>query len=138
MSIPEQGSAPPSSHRVALRWGDMDALGHVNQAVYHELLEEARTALISSLPSYQKQSFVMARVELDYRREIPLSHRYVDVTLKVESVGRSSITLGQQIFRSDGELAAEGRSVLVAWDTASRRSRPLSEAELKTLETLAQ
>jgi acyl-CoA thioester hydrolase len=111
----------------------MDALGHVNQAVYHELLEEARTELISALPSHDKHSFVMARVELDYRREIPLNHRFVEVTLLVESIGRSSITLTQQIFRSDGELAADGRSVMVAWDERRRGSRPMTEKELAAL-----
>jgi acyl-CoA thioester hydrolase len=111
----------------------MDALGHVNQAVFHELLEEARTELISALPSYDKHSFVMARVELDYRREIPLNHRFVEVTLLIESIGRSSITLTQQIFRSDGELAADGRSVMVAWDEQRRGSRPMTEKELAAL-----
>jgi acyl-CoA thioester hydrolase len=124
---------PPGRYRVALRWSDMDALGHVNQAVYHELLEEARTELISALPSYDKHSFVMARVELDYRREIPLNHRFVEVTLLVESIGRSSITLTQQIYRSDGELAADGRSVMVAWDEQRRGSRPMTEKELAAL-----
>lgn len=123
----------PGRYRVALRWGDMDALGHVNQAVYHELLEEARTALITTLPTPQKGAFVMARVELNYRREIPLSHRFVEVTLHVEAVGRSSITVSQQIFRSDGELAADGQSVLVAWEPSRRGSRPLSDKELTAL-----
>jgi acyl-CoA thioester hydrolase len=131
------GSDQPGRYRVALRWGDMDALGHVNQAAYHELLEEARTALISSLPTHEKQSFVIARVELDYRHEIPVYHRFVDVTLRVDAVGRSSVTLAQQIFRSDGELAAEGRSVLVAWDGKRRGSRPLTEKELAALRALA-
>jgi acyl-CoA thioester hydrolase len=126
----------PGRYRVALRWGDMDALGHVNQAVYHELLEEARTALITGLPTPQKGAFVMARVELNYRREIPLTHRYVEVTLQVESIGRSSVTVSQQIYRSDGELAADGQSVLVAWDTSRRGSRPLTEQELATLHSL--
>ena len=114
----------------------MDALGHLNQAVYHELLEEARTVLLSRLPTHTKQSFVMARVELDFRREVPLNNRYVEIALHVESVGRSSITLAHQIFRPDGELAADGRSVLVAWDMERRRSRPLTEPELATLATL--
>jgi acyl-CoA thioester hydrolase len=118
---------------VQLRWRDMDMLGHLNQAVYHELLEEARTALITTLPTPQKGAFVMARVELNYRREIPLSHRFVEVTLHVEAVGRSSITVSQQIFRSDGELAADGQSVLVAWEPSRRGSRPLSDKELTAL-----
>ena len=114
----------------------MDALGHVNQAVYHELLEEGRTALLRTLPTPPKGAFVIARVELNYRREIPLAHRYVDVTIHVETVGRSSITLGHQILRSDGELAADGSSVLVAWDAERRGSRPLSEPELAAVHTL--
>lgn len=116
----------------------MDALGHVNQAVYHELLEEARTALITTLPTPPKGAFVMARVELNYRREIPLTHRFVEVTLHVEAIGRSSVTVAQQIFRSDGELAADGHSVLVAWDAQRRGSRPLGESELATLRALKQ
>lgn len=136
MSVTGAPQTEPGRYRVALRWGDMDALGHVNQAVYHELLEEARTAMLATLPSPPKGAYVMARVELNYRREIPLSHRYVEVTLQVESIGRSSVTVSQQIFRSDGELAADGLSVLVAWDPVQRGSRPLTEGELSTLNAL--
>jgi acyl-CoA thioester hydrolase len=136
MSANENIEIAPGRYRVALRWGDIDALGHVNQAVFHELLEEARTAMLSALPRHDQQSFVMARVELDYRREIPLYHRFVDVTLHIESVGRASITVTQQIFRSDGELAADGRSVMVAWDRGRRGSRPLTELELAALQKL--
>ncbi len=136
MSATEAHGMEVGQYRVALRWGDMDALGHVNQAVYHELLEEARTAMLEALPTPPKGAFVMARVELDYRREIPLAHRYVDVTLKVEAVGRSSITVFQRIVRSDGVLAADGRSVMVAWDRQLRGSRPLSDGELVMLREL--
>jgi len=136
VSATENIEVRPGRYRVALRWGDIDALGHVNQAVYHELLEEARTAMLATLPSSDAHSFVVARVELDYRREIPIYHRFVEVTLHVESVGRASVTVAQQIYRSDGELAADGRSVLVAWDAARRGSRPLSEKELGALRKL--
>jgi acyl-CoA thioester hydrolase len=136
VSATEPQQTPPGRYRVDLRWGDMDALGHVNQAVYHELLEEGRTALLRTLPTPQKGAFVMARVELNYRREIPLAHRFVEVMLHVEAVGRSSLTLGHQIIRSDGELAADGSSVLVAWDAGRRGSRPLGEGELAAIHAL--
>ena len=136
MSATELQHTPPGRYRVDLRWGDMDALGHVNQAVYHELLEEGRTALLRTLPSPQKGAFVLARVELNYRREVPLAHRFVEVTLHVEAVGRSSLTLGHQIVRSDGELAADGSSVLVAWDADRRGSRPLNDGELAAVHAL--
>ncbi|WP_249019570.1 thioesterase family protein [Conexibacter sp. S30A1] len=121
-------------YQVALRWGDMDALGHLNQAVYHELLEEARIAMMQALATPAGGAFVLARVELNYRREIPLTYRHVEVTMEVLEVGRSSITAAQRIVRADGELAADGVSVLVAWDVQQRRSRPLSDSERAALE----
>ena len=121
-------------YQVALRWGDMDALGHLNQAVYHELLEEARIAMMQALATPAGGAFVLARVELNYRREIPLTYRHVEVTMEVLEIGRSSITAAQRIVRADGELAADGVSVLVAWDVRQRRSRPLSDSERAALE----
>lgn len=136
MSLTEPNHEQPGRYRVALRWGDMDALGHVNQAAYHELLEEARSALVASLPTYDKQSFVLAHISLDFRHEIPLHHRFVEVELRIQTVGQASIALTQRIFRSDGELAADGRSVMVAWDSSRRRSRPLNDQELAALRAM--
>jgi acyl-CoA thioester hydrolase len=112
----------------------MDALGHLNQAVYHELLEEARIAMMQALPTPAGGAFVLARVELNYRREIPLTYRHVEVTMEVLEIGRASITAAQRVVRADGELAADGISVLVAWDVRERRSRPLSDGERAALE----
>src|SRR5437870_2853948 len=60
---------------VQLRWRDMDMLGHLNQSVYHELLEEGRAALIWALlqrvgsdPAHG--AYVLAHVDLDYHREV--------------------------------------------------------------------
>jgi acyl-CoA thioester hydrolase len=133
VSVTEPNQDEAGRYLIALRWGDIDALGHVNQAVYHELLEEARCGLISALPTTGKRSFVMAHIELDYRREIPLYNRYVAISLQIEEIGRSSVKLKQQIFRSDGELAADGNAVLVAWDGEQRSSRPLDANELSAL-----
>ncbi len=126
----------PGRYRVALRFSDIDELGHVNQAVYHELLEEARTQMLFALPVPPGGSYVMARVELNHRREVRLQHRYVEVALQIEAVGRSSITMAQQIFRADGELAADGRAVVVAWDGEQRGSRPLTGPETAALRAL--
>jgi acyl-CoA thioester hydrolase len=115
-------------HTLQLRLNDFDVLGHLNQAVYHELLEQGRIALLSSVGG-DSNAYVLARVELDYRREVPLPMREVVVESGVERVGRSSVRLVQRVLRSDGELAAEGAAVLVGWDPAKRGSRVLSEAE---------
>jgi acyl-CoA thioester hydrolase len=122
------------SIEVELRWRDLDFLGHLNQAVYHELLEEGRGALFEQLGALDGGFFfVLARVELDHRQEIRRDHGPVTVALRVESVGRSSVSVAHEIIRADGAVAAEGRSVLVAWDRDARRSRPLTGAERSAL-----
>ena len=119
---------------VELRWRDLDFLGHLNQAVYHELLEEGRGALFEQLGALDGGFFfVLARVELDHRQEIRRDHGPVTVALRVEAVGRSSVTVAHELIRADGAVAAEGRSVLVAWDRDARRSRPLTDAERSAL-----
>jgi acyl-CoA thioester hydrolase len=121
---------------VELRWRDLDYLGHLNQAVYHELLEEGRGALFERLGVMETGFFfVLARVELDHRHEVRRDHSPVAVVLRVEAVGRSSVTVRHEIVLPDGTVAAEGRSVLVAWDREQRRSRPLEESERVRLGT---
>jgi acyl-CoA thioesterase FadM len=48
-------------------------------------------------------------------------------------VGRASVTVAHALGRHDGEVAADGRSVLVAWDRDARRSRPLTDTERAAL-----
>ena len=118
--------------RVPIRWRDLDLLGHVNQSVYHELLEEGRGALFARLEQ-DAFPFVLVHVELDYRAEVRRDHEWVEVVSRVGSVGSKSVTIEERIERSDGVVATEGRSVLVAWDPESRTSRELSAGERKAL-----
>ncbi len=115
--------------RIDVRWRDLDMLGHLNQAVYHEFLEEGRSALFARLEAEDGFSFVLARVELDYRHEVRRDHGHVEVVARVGRVGRSSITIDNEVLLPDGTVAAEGSSVLVAWDMGERRSRELTGDE---------
>ena len=119
--------------RIALRWRDMDMLGHLNQAVYHELLEEGRAALINALGRERRFPFVLARVELDYLHEVRHRDGHVDIATRVERVGGKSVTLLHEVTLPDGTPAATGLSVLVAWDVEGRRARPLGDAERAAL-----
>jgi acyl-CoA thioester hydrolase len=124
--------------RVQLRWRDMDMLGHLNQSVYHELIEEGRIALIADLmrraPDGQTHGgFVLAHVDLDYHAEVRKDHGEVDITVRVSRVGTSSVELEQEVKLPDGRLAASGKSVLVAWDLTGRTKRSLSEGERAAL-----
>jgi acyl-CoA thioester hydrolase len=117
---------------IAIRWRDLDPLGHVNQAVYHELLEENRGALFASLEE-NAFPFVLARMELAYRNEVRRDHETVEVVCRVAKVGTRSVTTADQIVVPDGTVAAEGSSVLVAWDPKARSSRDLPHAERAAL-----
>jgi acyl-CoA thioester hydrolase len=124
--------------RVQLRWRDMDMLGHLNQSVYHELLEEGRIALIADLMARVggeriEGGYVLAHVDLDYHAEVRKDHEAVDIVIRVARVGTSSIELDHDLRLPDGRLAASGKSVLVAWDLAARTKRSLSEAERAAL-----
>ena len=117
---------------IGLRWRDMDMLGHLNQAVYHELLEEGRGALFTSLGG-MSFPFVLVRVELDYRHEVRRDHGTVEVLTRVERVGGKSVTLAQEMLLPDGTVAAAGSSVLVAWDPQARGARELTDDERAAL-----
>lgn len=120
--------------RIGLRWRDMDMLGHLNQAVYHELLEEGRAGLFMALAARgASPAFVLARVELDYRHEVRRDHEHVDVVVHVSEVGRRSITIEHEIVLPDETVAASGRSILVAWDLATRGARDLTPEERAVL-----
>jgi acyl-CoA thioester hydrolase len=121
--------------RITLRWRDMDMLGHLNQSVYHELLEEGRGALFASLGDVGWFPFVLVRVELDYRAEVRHDHEHVDVIVRVENVGTKSVTLAHDIVLPDGAVAASGSCVIVAWDPQARGSRALSDTEREALRT---
>ena len=124
-------SPAPFRMRIALRWRDMDMLGHLNQAVYHELLEDARGGFLVDrfgAPSIH-QAYVLARVELDYRQEVRKDHGHVDIEVRVGRVGTKSIGLDHDILLPDGTVAASGRTVIVGWDGEARGPRELGDDE---------
>jgi acyl-CoA thioester hydrolase len=123
---------------VQLRWRDIDMLGHLNQSVYHELLEEARAGFFTELAQrlgdeHGYGGFVLAHVDLDYHHEIRRDHGEVEAVVRLTHVGTSSVRLANEIVLPDGTIAASGTSVLVAWDPAARGKRTLSDAERDAL-----
>jgi acyl-CoA thioester hydrolase len=116
------------SLRLALRYSDLDLMGHLNHAVYLTLTGEARAGFLFAA-TVQLRSFVLARVELDYVQEITEIHRFVDVRIRAGEIGRSSLTLEHELLRPDGETAARGRSIMVAFDMSTRASRVISDDE---------
>jgi acyl-CoA thioester hydrolase len=126
--------------RMQLRWRDIDRLGHLNQAVYHEFLEDARAGLMTDLVRRfgggERGPWVVARVELDYRAEVRKDHGEVEVVARIGHVGSTSIRVDHDIVLPDGTIAATGSTVLVAWDREARGKRAITGAERTALLTV--
>lgn len=122
--------------RIEIRWRDVDAYQHVNNAVYATYLEECRDEWVErALDGIgDPWDFVLARVAVDFRRELRLEDEAVVVSCSLERIGNSSVVLREQIRTRDGELAAESEAVLVARDRENGRSRSLTEAERAAFE----
>jgi len=122
--------------RIEIRWRDMDAYGHVNNAVYLNYLEEARDAWVqSTLGSITDTwDFVLARVAVDFRTELTQDDHAIVVRCRLDSLGRASIRTREEIVKQDGTLSATAESVIVPRDPEGGRSRPLTEQERSVLE----
>ncbi len=119
---------------IATRWPDFDALGHLNQAVYHVYLDEARDdALRKTVGDFTAWPNIVVHTSIDYRREIALGMREIIVRTQITEVGRSSVRFKQTVSTPDGEIAAEAEAVLVAWDLEARRSREITQTERERL-----
>ena len=115
-------------HPVDVRWRDVDALGHVNHAVFLTYLEEGRdafyTRMLGSDPIY-----VVARLEVDLRAEVGYPDRRVTVRIEVERLGTTSLHDPGNHPRPPRARSRRRRgSVTVRWDAASasrsRSARP--------------
>jgi acyl-CoA thioester hydrolase len=112
---------------VDVRFRDIDAMGHVNNAVYATYLEEARTAYFDEVldASLADVDTVLANVALEFRRPVELGDD-VTVAVRVPELGRSSIPMEYEV-RADGEVAATGEAVQVAVNRDSGESRQIPD-----------
>ncbi|MBA2311993.1 MAG: acyl-CoA thioesterase [Actinobacteria bacterium] len=120
---------------IEIRWRDVDAYGHVNNAVYLTYLEEARDEWLQTMLGSDDQTweFVLGRVAIDYRSELTLKDDAIKVCCRLASMGTSSFRTREEIFAGD-RLAAEAEAVVVASDRKKGCSRPLTDSERAALE----
>ena len=118
---------------IPIRWRDVDAYGHVNNAVYLTYLEECRDRWVRATLG-AAFDFVIVRIAIDFRRELSLEDQAVLVTCRGIGHGTSSIRTSETISAKAGWVAAGSESVVVAHDPHARRARPLTEAERASLD----
>ncbi len=117
---------------IDVRWRDLDAFEHVNNANFLTYLEETRLAWMASLPGPWMDETcapLLAAVKIDYRRPIGWPAR-IAVELSVARVGRSSLTLGHRIVAAaDSDCVhADGDTTMVWVDRGGGGAVPLPAA----------
>ena len=122
--------------RIQLRWRDMDAYGHVNNAVYLNYLEDCRDEWVQKTLGRVGDTwdFVLARVGINFRSELTLDDREVVVRCRLDGYGRSSVRTREEIRKLDGTVAAESEAVVVPRDPETGKSRPLTDEERAVLD----
>lgn len=151
--MPETSAAMPAVQGVAfqcsipMRWGDMDALGHMNNAVYFRLFEEARIMLLARLGGFEDgpatnqpgRVSVLAHTSCDFLKPVIYPATLV-VSQWLVRVGRTSLEVVLDMQRSDepGVVYARGRYVVVGADALTGRPVPWSENQLKAVHQVFQ
>jgi acyl-CoA thioester hydrolase len=115
-----------SQNKQYVRWGDLDAFGHVNNATYLVYAQEARFAWSKML------EMVVARAEVDFIAPIYTGDIYLDIEIWVHSIGNSSFGLTYEMKNGD-ELVARIKTVQVTVSMETKKSRPINDAEREFL-----
>jgi YbgC/YbaW family acyl-CoA thioester hydrolase len=122
---------------VALRFRDIDAMGHVNNAVVVTLLEHSRLMIFNAVFGAVETldfPFILAEITVRYRTPIKLSDR-VQVRMHVTDVARSAFRFRYELRDpGDGRVFVEAESTQVAYDYRAGRAVPLSPSFLAKLE----
>lgn len=116
-----------------VRWGDMDAFAHVNNAAYFTYCESARIHYFQEIALDEhkedaKHGPAVVTATCNFRRQVhhPAT---LDVGVRASEIGRKSFTLEYVLIRrEDDEIVADGSSVVVWVDYAEGKAIPLPEA----------
>ena len=116
--------------RIAIRWGDMDAMGHVNNTVYFRFMEQARIgwfdALVPRGEAWQGTGIVVANASCNFKRAMNYPGT-VEVKVYVSSPGASSVPTFYDLTIGD-ELYADGAATVVFVDMARQKPVRIPES----------
>ncbi|QIJ62726.1 thioesterase family protein [Streptomyces sp. JB150] len=115
-------------YRCPLRWADMDAYGHVNNVVFLRYLEEARIDFLFRPEKDFQQGSVVARHEIDYKRQLVHRHEPVTIELWVTEIRAASFTIAYEVKDGD-QVYVRASTVIVPFDFERQRPRRITDEE---------
>jgi acyl-CoA thioester hydrolase len=129
------------TYRCPLRWADLDLLGHVNNVVYVDYLQEARVDMLRTHGPAARtgdlaEGVVVVRHEVSYLAPLAFGFEPVTIESWVTEIRAASFTLAYEIFHErDGErrVYVRAKTVLTPYVFANERPRRLTQVERETL-----
>ncbi len=115
--------------KLRVPFGDVDMMGHVNNAKYLTYFETARTTLLQeSFGTFPqgRLGVIIARAEIDYKAPARWNDE-LEIKVRPISIGNSSFTYEYEITNQEGKLVAKGKTVQVAYDYSKGASVPVPE-----------
>lgn len=120
-----------------MRWGDMDAYGHVNNVRFFDYFQEARVIWLTNVgidmndPQF---GFVVVHISCDFTRELNYPAKLMSC-IDVVKTGRSSMTLIQTVYdlNEPNTTYGKGQTVMVWRDHQTGRSCQIPESQLTRL-----
>ena len=115
--------------RLEVRFRDIDAFGHVNNAVTSTYVEQARVRYLHEVLAVEPvglMPLILAMIKIDYISPILFSDT-VDVGSRVDWIGTSSIAMSHGLWADDGRELARASSVLVTYDYDQARPMPVPD-----------
>jgi acyl-CoA thioester hydrolase len=113
---------------VEVPYGDIDAMGHLNNVAYLRYLEWARQKYWLAMrdsAEFWKIDFVVARAEIDYRSSVQMGE-LLEIEIHVSRLGTSSFDFTYRVTGPDGRLVADAKTTQVCYDWERRAAKPLS------------
>ncbi|MHB8808180.1 MAG: acyl-CoA thioesterase [Anaerolineaceae bacterium] len=123
---------------VQIRYADLDAQWHVNNAHFLTILEQARLSYIRQLGLWDGKSFldlgvIIADIHIAYKAPIALEDE-IQVALRISHIGNKSMTMENEILNTkDRSLKAQAEVVLVTYDFHSKMTIPVPESWRKKI-----
>lgn len=114
------------SYPIQMRWNDMDALGHVNNATFVTYFEVARGLFMPTVCKgwdWQKDMFLLANVNVDFIKELRIDAQNVNVLMRTNKIGNKSFELSYAITSKKGNetiLHATGSTTQIMFDMKTR------------------
>jgi len=113
---------------IDVQFRDIDAFGHVNNATYFSFFEIARTRYWLELVRGRGAAdvtFIVAHAECDFLRQVGLEP--IEVLTRITELRNSSLDFIYEVRKSDGALAATGKTVVVFFDWETKSKRPITD-----------